>query len=97
MHTQRVYLYIYITFFIITLTFQLTRFCSQRSCGQDVGEQVGVIPSPPPVGAFIFHRAEASPCLPKINFVGSSLTECMLVGTFPCIKKSNCGKRESER
>ena len=31
----------------------------------------------------------------KINVVGASLTECMLVGTFSCIKKMITGKRES--
>ena len=31
----------------------------------------------------------------KINFVGSSLTECMLIGTFSCINKLISGKRES--
>ena len=31
----------------------------------------------------------------KIDFVSSSLSECMLVGAFPCINKIVSGKRES--
>ena len=32
-----------------------------------------------------------------INFVGSSLTECMLVGAFSCIKKKMCWRKARER